>query len=172
LESHHDTEREIWLIFYKKHTGKSGIPYDAAVEEAICFGWIDSLMKRMDDERYIQKFSPRRKASRWSSLNIERAERMTEAGLMAPSGLARYEEVKRNPQKIVVRETGEPSLPSDLQRALKRSGPAVSHFVGFSKSYRRLCIGWINDAKRDGTRKRRIREVVDLAAQGKRIGIK
>jgi uncharacterized protein YdeI (YjbR/CyaY-like superfamily) len=91
LKSHHETEKEIWLIFHKKHTGKARLAYDDAVEEAICFGWIDSIIKRRDEQTYIQKFTPRNLNSRWSSLNVERAKKMIAAGLMTAAGLAKID---------------------------------------------------------------------------------
>jgi uncharacterized protein YdeI (YjbR/CyaY-like superfamily) len=91
LKSHHETEKEIWLIFHKKHTGKGRLAYDDAVEEAICFGWIDSIIKRRDEQTYVQKFTPRNLNSRWSSLNVERAKKMIAAGLMTAAGLAKID---------------------------------------------------------------------------------
>jgi uncharacterized protein YdeI (YjbR/CyaY-like superfamily) len=89
LAEHHDSAREVWLIFYKRHTGTPTVSYDAAVEEALCYGWIDSLVKRVDDRRYIQKFTPRRDTGKWSASNLERFGRMVEAGLMTGAGRAK-----------------------------------------------------------------------------------
>src|SRR5262245_26338719 len=89
LAEHHDRAREVWLIFYKRHTGRPTVSSDAAVEEALCYGWIDSIVKRVDDRRYIQKFSPRRDAGKWSASNLERFSRMVEAGLMTEAGRAK-----------------------------------------------------------------------------------
>jgi uncharacterized protein YdeI (YjbR/CyaY-like superfamily) len=89
LKSHHETEKEIWLVFHKKHTGKAGLTYDDAVEEAICFGWIDSIVKRRDEQTYVQRFTPRNPKSNWSILNIDRAKKMIAAGLMTAAGLAK-----------------------------------------------------------------------------------
>ena len=96
LEKNHDVEQEIWLIYYKKHTGKPRIPYDDAVEEAICYGWIDSTVKRLDDEKYMQKYTPRKAKSIWSELNKTRAGKMIKAGRMTETGLERIREAKRS----------------------------------------------------------------------------
>ena len=91
LNSHHETEKEIWLIFQKKRTGKAGLTYDDAVEEAICFGWIDSIVKRRDEQTYVQRFTPRNLKSHWSMLNVDRAKKMMAAGLMTAAGLAKID---------------------------------------------------------------------------------
>ena len=100
LERNNDTEKEVWLIYYKKHTGKPRIPYDDAVEEALCFGWIDSTVKRVDDEKFAQKFTPRKNKSNWSDLNKKRAKKMIREGRMTKAGLTKIEEAKRNGKRL------------------------------------------------------------------------
>src|SRR5215208_4566267 len=92
LERHHETETEVWLIYYKKHTGRSRIPYDDAVEEALCFGWIDSIVKRIDDEKFAQRFTPRKAKSEWSERNLIRVRALIREGKMTRAGLARVSE--------------------------------------------------------------------------------
>lgn len=94
LQNNHAAEKEIWLIYYKKHTGKPRIPYDDAVEEALCFGWIDSIVKRIDDEKYIQKYTPRKDKSIWSELNKKRTEKMIKQGRMTEAGLIKIQKAK------------------------------------------------------------------------------
>ena len=96
LEQNHATEKEVWLLYYKKHTGKPTIPYDDAVEEALCFGWIDSLVKRIDDEKYTQKFTPRKNRSVWSESNKKRAKRTIKLGRMTGAGLHKIRAAKKS----------------------------------------------------------------------------
>ena len=97
LQNNHDKEQEAWLVYFKKGSGRERIPYDDAVEEALCFGWIDGKIKSINKDYYLQRFTPRRKGSRWSRYNIDRVKRMIEAGKMMPSGLKCYEELLKNP---------------------------------------------------------------------------
>jgi uncharacterized protein YdeI (YjbR/CyaY-like superfamily) len=174
LKANRDREKEIWLIYYKKHTGKQRISYDDAVEEAICFGWIDSIVKRIDDEKYMQKFTPRKKGSNWSDSNRKRVRKMIDEGCMTRAGLATLPDTldigvhqARTKQK-----KGRPTVPDDLMAALKANELTWKNFDAFPDGYKRLCIAWISDAKKKETRERRLEEVVMLAAQNRRIGLK
>ena len=170
LEKNHETEKEIWLIYYKRHTAKSTIPYDHAVEEALCFGWIDSIIKRIDAEKYARKFTPRTAKSTWSQLNIRRARKMIAEGKMTTAGLKLFRETKKRgfkpelPKKRLV-------LPSDLKQALANNKKAWENFKNFAPGYRRLYIGWITDAKRKETREKRIMQTVKWAAENKKPGM-
>lgn len=174
LEENHRKEKEIWLVYHKKHTCEPRIPYDDAVEEALCFGWIDSIIKRIDENTYCQRYTPRRKGSRWSEINIRRAEKMIENGRMTGPGHEAYLETKNNPSLIIRKE--EPhtliELPGDLNSELHKRKGAFRTFIAFPKSYRRMCINWINAAKKPETRSRRIAEVAAHAARGRKIGLK
>ncbi|MDY6965323.1 MAG: YdeI/OmpD-associated family protein [Halobacteriota archaeon] len=168
LEEHHETEDEIWLIYYKKHTGKPRIPYDDAVEEAICFGWIDGIVKKIDEEKYAQRYTPRRKKSVWSDLNKIRARKMIESGRMTSAGLEKLgdhlnEEVS-SPKK-------ELEIPLDLKDALISDPQAWENFSNFAPGYRRDYIGWILAAKREDTRKRRIDAVVKRSKDNIKLGM-
>lgn len=172
LERNHDKEREAWLMHYKKGTGESGVSYSEAVEEALCFGWIDSKGKRIDDKRFVLKYSPRKAKSVWSMVNKERAERLIEAGRMTDAGLAKIEEAKRSglwdtAYTNKVRE----KMPSDLKKALLAEKDAWNNFQGFANSYRNMYIGWVNGAKTEGTRNRRIAEVVKRSLANKKPGV-
>ncbi len=172
LEENHDTETEIWLIYYKKHTGVKRIPYDDAVEEAICFGWIDSIVKRIDDERYMQKFTPRKDRSSWSELNRKRAELMIAEGLMTGAGMSKVRAARENGlwEKKPVKKEGL-TVPPDLEKALFDAG-AQENFGNMPPSSRKHYIGWIESAKREETRRKRIEESVSLIRQNKRLGMK
>lgn len=164
LQENHHTANDEWLIFYKKKSGKKSISYDDAVEEALCFGWIDSKMKSINEDYYILHFTPRRQGSKWSHLNLKRAEKMLKLGLMMPAGLKEYDKVLKNPRLVQepLEETV-PELPGDLLHALEKNAEAITNFMNFPKSSRRMLLLWLNDAKREETRLRRISKIVENA---------
>lgn len=173
LQKHHATEPELWLVLYKKHTGKAGLVYEDAVREALCFGWIDGILKRIDDEKHMFRFSPRRKRSVWSQKNKKRVARLIAEGRMTQAGLAAVKEAQRNGQwdnADVQRPT--PDVPPELTRALARNDAAKHHFERLAPSYRKQFIGWIASAKRDDTRGKRVAEAVQLLAENKKLGMK
>jgi uncharacterized protein YdeI (YjbR/CyaY-like superfamily) len=168
LEEHHAREAEIWLVFPKRHTARKTLTYDDAVEEALCFGWVDSLVKRLDDDHYARKFTPRKLDSRWSTINRRRYERLKERGLLAPAGLDR-------PPTSRSGDAPRPSvsaLPAYIEQRLKADKRAWQNFDQLAPSYRRACIGWIDSAKREETKEKRLREVIALLAAGKKLGLK
>lgn len=159
LEKNYKTKKEIWLLFYKKHTKKKTIPYDDAVEEALCFGWIDSTVKRIDHEKHVQRFTPRNLNSVWSKYNVDRVKRMIKEGKMTKIGLDKYEYgIKKKLQAHLINEA--PSVPKDLHELLKKDKQALDNFNNLGKSYRAMYIYWINSAKKQETRERRIKKVV------------
>jgi len=173
LTDHHATASEMWLVFYKKHTGKSGLTYVEAVEEALCFGWIDGILKRLDDEKHTVRFTPRRKNSIWSELNKKRVARLIEAGRMTEEGLAKVREARANGQwdKAAVRE--DPTLvPPQLTTALAQNAQARENFEKLAPSYRKQFIYWVGMAKREETRRQRVAEAVRLLARNERLGMK
>ena len=172
LEQNHHTEKEVWLIHYKKHTGEPCLPYEDAVEEALCFGWIDGLLRRIDDEKYILRYSPRRKKSVWSDLNKQRVEKLIEQGRMTGAGLAKVRQAKENGEwdKAMSRDE-DPPVPSDLERALAANMNARTNFYNFAPSYQKQYIWWITNAKKTETRARRIEETVRRSGQNKKPGI-
>jgi uncharacterized protein YdeI (YjbR/CyaY-like superfamily) len=172
LARHGASKTEIWLIFFKKHTGKPSLSYDDAVEEALCCGWIDSIVRRRDDETYIQKFTPRRAGSKWSALNMRRVRKLVRAGLMTEAGLAVMGDALTKKESAPAEKTPKaPVVPSDVKRAVAEAD-AASEFKKLPSGYVRMCLKWIDAAKRPETRARRIVEFVMLTAQGKRIGLK
>jgi len=172
LEKNHDKEKGIWLIYYKKHTNAPTIPYEDAVEEALCFGWIDSIVKRIDTEKYMQKYTPRKNKSNWSESNKTRVERLMEQGLMTESGLDKIREAKGNGSWHRLESVDKLVLPPDLEKALTSNKRALENFNNFAPSSKRQYIWWVMSAKREVTRKKRIREVTRLAAQNKKPGMK
>jgi uncharacterized protein YdeI (YjbR/CyaY-like superfamily) len=172
LTEHHESEREVWLVYYKKQTGRPRIPYDDAVEEALCFGWIDSLVKRIDDAKFAQKFTPRKDCTKWSALNKRRVRKLIREGRMTEAGLAKIDVAVLGDEPHAKRGQGKLALPRFVRQALMANQRAWEHFQKLAPSYRRQYIGWIMDAKKQETRTRRLREAVALLAQNKKLGLK
>ena len=172
LAENHAAVEEIWLIFYKKHTGKPGLTYGEAVEEALCFGWIDGIVKRIDGEKHTIRFSPRRRNSIWSELNKQRVGRLIDAGRMTQAGLAKVNEAKANGQwdKAALREDTT-LVPPELTAALAKDAKARLGFEKLAPCYRKQFIYWIGSAKRDETRCQRVAESVRLLSRDQRLGI-
>ncbi len=172
LGQNYDREKEAWLIHYKKGSRKSAISYDEAVEEALCFGWIDGKMKSVDDEKFILKYSPRKAKSVWSKLNKEKAEKLIKSGRMTDAGLAKIEEAKKNGYwDIAYTNRSKEKISSDLEKALLESTEAWNNFQHFANSYRNMYIFWVNDAKTEETRKKRIKEIVKWSLLNKKPGV-
>lgn len=172
LEKNYDSKSEIWLIYYKKHSSKPRIPYDDAVEEALCFGWIDSLVKTIDDEKYMQKYTPRKKNSVWSEYNVKRCEKMIKEGKMTNAGLVLIEEAKKNGKwqnAYISKKLFE--MPRSLEDALKKDKTAWENFNNFAPSYKNNYIHWVASAKREETKEKRIIEVVKRAALNQKPGM-
>ncbi len=167
LETHHETSPGIWLTFYKKHTGTRSIPYGSAVEEAICFGWVDSIVKRLDEDRYLLKFTPRKPDSKWSDTNRKRYANLESRGLLVPAGLRRPPTDKRYAALPKV-----PALPAYIEQAFKTNPKAWKFFKELAPSYRRSYVGWIVTAKRPETREKRMSEAIRVLAAGKKLGLK
>ena len=166
LEENHSSKKEIWVVIHKKKSGKKGLKYHEAVEEAICFGWIDSKMQSIDTERFRQRFSPRRKSSIWSKSNKEKAEKMIQAEKMTQAGFETINEAERNGKWDIAYSSKMPlAVPKDLAKALKENELAWKNFEKFSNSTKLQYIYWVNSAKKDETRRKRIIVVVKKASQ-------
>lgn len=172
LEKNHQRASEIWLIFYKKHSKKPTVPYVDAVEEALCFGWIDGIAKSMDEEKYAQRFTPRKKNSPWSELNKQRVKKMIEQGRMTDAGLEKFQQSQNAPRNWRDELAGKFEIPEDLTIALTSNEKARQNFDRFPKGYKKLCVGWVITAKKAETREKRIREIVTLTADNKKLGMK
>jgi uncharacterized protein YdeI (YjbR/CyaY-like superfamily) len=171
LEKYHGSKNEVWLIHYKKHSGKIGLKYDDAVNEAICFGWIDGKLKSIDEDRFMLRYSPRKSKSVWSKINKEKALRLITEGRMHSTGLARIEDAKKNGYwDIAYTNKKQEEVPSDLTKALNKDQIARYNFYNFANSYRNNYIGWIVNAKTDLTRRRRILEVVERSHINRKPG--
>ena len=165
LEENHTRTEGVWLISYKKATGKPRFDYDEAVEEALCFGWIDSKPGKIDEERSMLWFTPRKPRTGWSKLNKERVEKLIEAGLMAPAGLAKIEAAKKDGSWNALDAAEALEIPSDLAKAFSESGAAKDYFDEFPRSVKKAILEWITRAKRPETRAKRIEETVTKAGQ-------
>ena len=172
LEKHHAAKTEVWLVFYKRHTGKPTLSYNDAVEEALCFGWIDGVKRSVDDERYMHRFSPRKASSRWSESNKKRVARMLRAGQMTEAGRRAVQRAKRNGKWTETTRPIDLSMPTEFANALKRNRKAAAHFESLAPSYQRQYIGWITTAKRQETRLRRLDEAMGLLELGKKLGMR
>ena len=157
----------VWLVFHKNHTGKQCIEYEASVREALCFGWIDSLIKRLDDDRYARKFTPRKPSSKWSELNRKRWAELKAAGLLAPAGLAAAPTGNSYPPRPAI-----PDLPSYFAAALDANPKARTFFRQLARTGQRPFVIWVHTAKRPETREKRLREAVRLLAAGQKLGLK
>jgi uncharacterized protein YdeI (YjbR/CyaY-like superfamily) len=165
LEANHDTSSGVWLVCFKKDSSKRGVLYDEAVEEALCFGWIDSKANALDEKSYIQLFSPRRPKSPWSKLNKLRVNRLVEQCLMTQDGIDVIEASKKDGSWYAYDMIEELRIPSDLKKVLSANQVADTHFKSLSKSSKKQILWWIQSAKRRETRQKRIDQVVELAKE-------
>ena len=173
LKRYYDRNAGIWLLFYKKHTGKPTLEYEEAVEEALCFGWIDSIIKKVDEERYVRKFTPRKADSRWSKLNKKRVTKLIKQGMMTEFGLAIIEQAKKEgfwSQSDIPHIPFE--IPRELKEALRKNKKAKLFFDKLAPTYQKQFIGWVYSAKRQETKDRRVRESIALLKEGKKLGMK
>jgi uncharacterized protein YdeI (YjbR/CyaY-like superfamily) len=167
LAKHHASSPGIWLLRHKQHTGVESMAYDDLVREALCFGWVDSLVKRVDDDRFAIKVTPRRPTSKWSDINRKRWKQLNAAGLLAAPGLAAAPTANSYAPRSRI-----PEVPASLAKALKTNPRAWEYFQALAPTYRRDFVIWIHTAKRADTRQRRIRESIELLAAGKKLGLR
>lgn len=170
LEENHAGAPGVWVVYAKKGSGLTGLSYDDAVEEALCFGWIDSKVNSLDEQRYMQLFTPRRPGSVWSRLNKERIARVIDAGLMADAGMARIRDAEADGSWSLLDDIDELVVPEDLRAALEADPGAAANFEGFTPSQKKPLLFWIASAKRPATRQKRIAEVVRRAKEDTPFG--
>ena len=168
LTEHHQRQAGIWLITYKKASGKATFGYDDAVEEALCFGWIDSKPNKLDDERAMRWFAPRKGKTGWSKVNKARIEKLLAAGLMMAAGLAKIEAAKQDGSWQALDAVEALAIPPDLATALAAYPNATQYFDAFPRSVKRAILEWITLAKQPATRAKRIVETAELAAENRR----
>jgi uncharacterized protein YdeI (YjbR/CyaY-like superfamily) len=168
LSANHATMKGVYLVSWRRGSGRPSVSYEDAVEEALCVGWIDSSGRVLDDERSIQWFAPRRARSVWARSNKERVARLTAAGLMLPAGLAVIEEAKRSGMWALLDDVEKLIVPDDLANALAAAPPARSNWDAFPPSTRRMLLQWIVEARRPDTRAKRISTIAEKAARNER----
>ena len=167
LAKHHTSSPGVWLVRHKEHTGVTSMAYEDVVREALCFGWIDSLVKRLDDDRYAIKVTPRKPTSKWSDINRKRWSELEAAGLLTSAGRAAAPTDHAYAPKPRI-----PELPIYISNALKKHIKAWQVFRALAPTYRRDFVVWIHTAKRPETRERRIRESIELLSAGRKLGLK
>ena len=167
LAKHHASSPGIWLLRHKQHTGVDTMAYEDLVREALCFGWIDSLIKRLDDDRYAIKVTPRKATSKWSALNRRRWTELKAESLLAPAGVAAAPTEHNYAPKPVI-----PDLPAYFAKAIKTHPKAWKFFNSLAPRERRNFVAWVHMAKRPETRERRLRESIERLAAGSKLGLK
>jgi uncharacterized protein YdeI (YjbR/CyaY-like superfamily) len=170
LERHHDSERELWVGYFKKASGRASMTWPESVDEALCYGWIDGIRKRIDADRYMIRFTPRRAGSIWSAVNIGRVAVLTEAGRMRPAGRKVFEARREDRSGIYSYERREEAVfPPGYEKRFRAKKKAWSWFEGQPKGYRQSTIRWVMTAQREDTRERRLATLIEDSAAGRRI---
>ncbi len=169
LKANHATETELLVGFYKTSSGKPSVTWPESVDQALCFGWIDGIRKRVDDESYTIRFTPRKPTSTWSAVNIKRVEELTQQGLMQPAGLKAFEARKENKSGIYSYEQRSAALPPEYEKVLKKNKAAWTFFQAQPASYRKAAVWWVVSAKQEATRLKRLDQLIDLSAHEQQI---
>jgi uncharacterized protein YdeI (YjbR/CyaY-like superfamily) len=168
LEANHDIAPEVWIGYYKKGVPKASVSYPESVDEALSFGWIDGITRRIDDEVYATRFTPRRKRSNWSAVNVARVGQLTAAGRMHPAGIGAFEARTADKTAVYSYENRPADLPIEHRRQLQENAPAWSWWQAQAPSYRRAATWWVVSAKQQATRERRMATLItDCAARRK-----
>jgi len=174
LAAYYHSETEVWLVYHRAESGKPGLDYESSVEEALCFGWVDSIIKKLDEHSYARKFTPRKPDSKWSPTNIARVEKMIHAGRMTEYGVSLVESAKQsgawdNPTSKPVFDL---AMPPEFDAALAANPAARTNYENLRRSHREQYLLWIITAKKPETRARRIAESIRMLAEGKQLGLK
>ncbi len=169
LEEHHETEAEVYLGYWKKHTGRLSLTWSEAVDQALCFGWIDGRVNRIDDESHMQRFTPRRPGSNWSKINVGKVATLKELGLMRPAGVAAFEQRTNDKTGVYSFERDATELPPEYEQRLRANRAASEYFDSRPPWYRRTAIHLVMSAKREETRERRLKQLIDDSAAGRDI---
>jgi uncharacterized protein YdeI (YjbR/CyaY-like superfamily) len=170
LEQHHETESEVYVGYWKKHTGKPSLTWSQAVDQALCFGWIDGRLNSIDEDRHMQRFTPRKAGSNWSKVNVAKVKKLHEAGLMRPAGEAAFERRRDDRTGVYSFERGEdPVLEADQEERFRANTEAWEFFESQAPWYRRAAIHHVVSAKKPETRERRLAQLIEDSAAGRRI---
>jgi uncharacterized protein YdeI (YjbR/CyaY-like superfamily) len=171
LEKNHDKAAQLMVGFYKRGSGRPSITWPESVDQALCFGWIDGVRRRIDDESYSIRFTPRRRGSIWSAINIKRATELQEQGLMHAAGVREFEKRKENKSRIYSYETAPRALDPKDEKRFRANKKAWKYFSEQPPWYRRVAIYWVVTAKKEETRARRLATLIDDSAHQRRIGL-
>ena len=171
LAEHGASETEVWLVYYKAGTGNATISYEESLEEALCFGWVDSLIQKIDEQKYARKFTPRKPGSKWSELNKHLVARLIKEGRMTEAGMARVEFSLQDASSARPKWPELP-LPDWLKKSLMTSPQAWENFSKLPPSHQRNYILWVSDAKREETRQKRIKEAIGRLEKNEKLGLK
>lgn len=163
LAENHNILQGIWFVYFKKHTGRPRVSYDESVEEALCFGWIDSLARKLDEDRSKLLFTPRKPKSVWSKPNKERVEKLVSEGLIAEAGMAKIEAAKADGSWNILDASDDLEISEGLRRAFEKDSVAFGNFDNFSDSVKKVILSWIYSAKSESTKAKRINEAVSMA---------
>ena len=169
FEKHHASESELWLGYYKKAAGRQTITWEEAVEEALCFGWIDGKVQTIDELRYRQRFSPRRRTSNWSEANIAKVAELQEQGRMTPAGEAAFAERREDPNALTYERRHEARFDKEQRSTFRANEAAWAWFEAQTDAYRHLATFWVVSAKRPETRARRLATLIECSAEGRRV---
>jgi uncharacterized protein YdeI (YjbR/CyaY-like superfamily) len=169
LEEHHESASEVWVGYYKKATGKPTMTWSEAVDEALCFGWIDGKVQRIDDERHRQRFTPRRPTSNWSEVNIAKVAELRAQGRIRPAGEAAFAARRQEPAPYSYERRHEAAFDADQEATFRANEAAWAWFSGQSASYRAMATFWVVSAKRPETRARRLGRLIESSADGQRL---
>jgi uncharacterized protein YdeI (YjbR/CyaY-like superfamily) len=169
LEANHDTTQELWIGFYKTGSGKPRISYAEALDEALCFGWIDGIRKKIDEASYTIRFGPRRPQSMWSKVNITRVKALIAQGRMQPSGLAAFQTHDEQKADAHSLERQHARLDEQYEVQLKAHPAAWAFFQAQAPGYQRIASLWVMDAKKVGTRQKRLNELIEESANGRKV---
>jgi uncharacterized protein YdeI (YjbR/CyaY-like superfamily) len=171
LESNHASATELWVGFHTKASGKGGATYPEALDEALCFGWIDGIRRKVDADSYTSRFTPRKARSTWSLVNVRHVERLTAAGRMHPAGIRSFE--ARDPKRtgIYSFEQRPKELPTDLEKAFRANPGAWTHWQGQPSGYRRTATWWVVSAVREETRQKRLQTLIAASGAGRRVDL-
>ncbi|HEX7171531.1 MAG TPA: YdeI/OmpD-associated family protein [Candidatus Limnocylindria bacterium] len=169
LAAHHARDTEAWFGYYRRATGKTSVTYAEAVDQALCFGWIDGITYRVDDEVTANRFTPRRRGSSWSAVNIAKVERLKAEGLMAPAGLKAYDARDRSAEQRDSYEHRPADLPEPMLERLRTNAAASAYWEGQTPAYRRTAAFWVTSARQEATRQRRLDTLMADSAAGRPI---
>ena len=168
LDAHHDSARELWIGFYRKDSGRKGVTYPEALDQALAYGWIDGVRKRLDATRYVQRFTPRQKSSFWSAVNIARVHELGRLGVMAPLGTIAFESRDEARTRRHVQARKSPAFDAAALNVFTAKRRAWAFFTSQPPGYQRVMTWWVMSAKKDETRQRRLATLVDLSARSER----